>query len=53
MLLFLHIDPRDKWIRKPFDAEGYFLFKFVGEITDHKDMFLTADDTSSLTIKGT
>ena len=43
---------RKRWIRKKFDADGYFLLQLVERI-DRRDMFLTADGTSSLTIKGT
>ena len=43
---------KKKWIRKDFDADGYFLLQLVERI-DRRDMFLTADDASSLTIKGT
>ena len=49
-----------RWIRKYFDADGYFLLQrriirqgpSVQKI-DRRDMFLTADGVSSLTIKGT
>ena len=47
---------KKRWIRKSFDADGYFLLQLVGNIGGDKyirDMFLTADDASSLTIQGT
>ena len=40
-----------RWIEKDFDADGYFWLQLVGGI-GYRDMFLTADDASSLTIKG-
>ena len=36
-----------KWIRKDFDADGYFLLQVV-----ERYMFLTADNVSSLTLQG-
>ena len=36
-----------KWIRKDFDADGYFLLQVVEEYR-----FLTADNVSSLTLQG-
>ena len=44
-----------KWIRKePFDADGYFLLQLAEKIgfEDQEKLFLTADGTSSLTIRG-
>ena len=35
-----------KWIRKDFDADGYFLLRYS------TDLFLTADNVSSLTLQG-
>ena len=50
---------KKRWIRKNFDADGYFLLQLVGEIGRNrygvqyiKDMFLTAGNASSLTIQG-
>ena len=40
-----------KWIRKDFDADGYFLLQRIHD--SRTDYFLTADNASSLTIKGT
>ena len=52
-----------KWIRKDFDADGYFLLQLQPPLTSkdeyprnkfyYKDKFLTADNASSLTILGT
>ena len=39
------------WIRKEPDKDGYFSLQ-LGKSIEHKDMFLTADNASSLTIKG-
>ena len=43
-----------KWIRKDFDADGYFLLQFVDTKQDifRTVKFLTADNVSSLTLKG-
>ena len=48
------------WIRKNVDADGYFLLQLVKskelklEYSNRlRDMFLTADNASSLTIEGT
>ena len=38
-----------KWIRKDFDADGYFLLQVVGT---YRTWFLTADNVSSLTLQG-
>ena len=43
---------KKRWIRKDFDADGYFLLQLAERI-ERKDMFLTAADASSLTIQGT
>ena len=37
------------WIRTEADADGYFLLKLV-KLIDNNDMFLTANNASSLTI---
>ena len=51
---------KKRWIRTNFDADGYFLLQLVGKFRNRfgfdehiKDMYLTADDASSLTIQGT
>jgi hypothetical protein len=48
-----------KWIRTNFDADGYFLLQLGRRKSDcsthrhmYSDMYLTADDASSLTIQG-
>ena len=43
-----------KWIRKDFDADGYFLLQFVDTKQDifRTVKFLTADNVSSLTLQG-
>ena len=43
-----------KWIRKDFDADGYFLLQFVDTKQDRNRTvkFLTADNVSSLTLQG-
>ena len=44
-----------KWIRKDFDADGYFLLQFVDtkqDIFRRTVKFLTADNVSSLTLQG-
>ena len=43
-----------KWIRKDFDADGYFLLQFVLTEQDRyrRVKFLTADNVSSLTLQG-
>ena len=51
---------KERWIRKNFDTDGYFLVQLVGKIGKEiwggdkyiKDMYLTANDASSLTIQG-
>ena len=40
---------KQMWIRKEPDADGFFLLQ-LGKQIDNINMFLTADDTSSLTI---
>ena len=40
-----------KWIRKDFDADGYFLLQVVAE-RYRTAKFLTADNVSSLTLQG-
>ena len=42
-----------KWIRKDFDADGYFLLQRIHEGDEYRNVFLTADDASSLTVQGT
>ena len=37
------------WMRKEPDKDGYFLLQ-LGKQIEHKDMFLAAEDASSLTI---
>ena len=37
------------WMRKKPDKDGYFLLQ-LGKQIEHKDMFLAAEDASSLTI---
>ena len=41
-----------KWIRKDFDADGYFLLEGVWERGYRTAKFLTADNVSSLTLQG-
>ena len=43
-----------KWIRKDFDADGYFLLQFVDtkQNRNRTVKFLTADNVSSLTLQG-
>ena len=43
-----------KWIRKDFDADGYFLLQVVDEFDKYRifQKFLTADNVSSLTLQG-
>ena len=40
------------WIRNEADEDGYFLLQIEKQIWHTEDMFLTAEDTSSLTIEG-
>ena len=40
---------KQMWIRKKPDEDGYFLLQ-LGKQIDYNNMFLTADDASSLTI---
>ena len=40
---------KQMWIRKEPDADGFFLLQ-LGKQIDYNNMFLTADDASSLTI---
>ena len=50
---------KERWIRKNFDTDGYFIVQLVGKIGKEiwgedkyiKDMCLTANDASSLTIQ--
>ena len=49
---------KTRWVRKDFDADGYFLLQLVKskkmeEKYMFRDMFLTSDNPSSLTIQGT
>ena len=44
------------WIRSKVDTDGYFLLqtnKELEQVFQYRNMFLTADNASSLTIKGT
>jgi hypothetical protein len=48
-----------RWICKNFDADGYFLLQLANEFEEEgtwtklgENVFLTADDASSLTIQG-
>ena len=43
-----------KWIRKDFDADGYFLLQLVERYDRYwiRNKFLTADNVSSLTFQG-
>ena len=40
---------KQMWMRKEPDKDGYFLLQ-LGKQIEHKDMFLAAEDASSLTI---
>ena len=41
-----------KWIRKDFDADGYFLLQLWERKGANTKLFLTAEDAFSLTIQG-
>ena len=41
---------RKMWIRKEPDPDGYFLLQLVKKTRWDDDMFLTAEDASSLTV---
>ena len=55
-----HLWKYNRWIQKNFDADEYFMLELVGKIDEAidgddeyiTDMFLTADDASSVTIQG-
>ena len=43
---------RKIWFRKEPDPDGYFLLQLVKKYSWDDDMFLTAEDASSLTVAG-
>ena len=45
----MEVRKEETWTRKEPDADGYFLLQ-LGKQIEHNDMFLTAEDASSLTI---
>ena len=43
---------KKRWIRKDFDADGYFLLQLWERKGANTKLFLTAEDAFSLTIQG-